>query len=232
MLFELLQSSDIATAAVIVFSYLISFIIATPFHECAHGYMAKWLGDTTAEEQGRLTMNPIAHLDPIGTVALFFFGVGWAKPVPVNPRRARKVSMKAAMAITSAAGPISNFILALIFIFIMKIIIVLSPGSVLALGYHVSNLTIGYLVIALNMIAVINLRIGVFNLVMPIPPFDGSRIFLMFLPTQDYFKIMRYERYIKIIVLVLLFSNILNIPFDKISSLLYNGIDFITSFIC
>ncbi len=232
MIVDILNCGGIAEAAVIIFSYLITFILATPFHECAHGYMAKLLGDTTAEERGRLTMNPIAHLDPMGTIALLIFGVGWANPVPVNPRRARKVSMKAAMAITSAAGPVSNFILAFAFILLMKIIIVVSPGNIGVLGYSVSNYVIGYLVLALNMIAEINLRLGVFNLIMPIPPFDGSRIFLSFLPTEYYFKIMRYERYILIIVLVLLYTNILTVPFGAVSNLLYNGMNFITSFIC
>ncbi len=232
MIVDVLNCGGIAEAAVIIFSYLITFILATPFHECAHGYMAKLLGDTTAEERGRLTMNPIAHLDPMGTIALLIFGVGWANPVPVNPRRARKVSMKAAMAITSAAGPVSNFILAFAFILLMKIIIVVSPGNIGVLGYSVSNYVIGYLVLALNMIAEINLRLGVFNLIMPIPPFDGSRIFLSFLPTEYYFKIMRYERYILIIVLVLLYTNILTVPFGAVSNLLYNGMNFITSFIC
>ena len=232
MIVDVLSCGGIAEAAVIIFSYLITFIIASPFHECAHGYMAKWLGDPTADEHGRLTMNPLAHLDPMGTAALLVFGVGWAKPVPVNPRRARKVPMKAAMAITSAAGPVSNFILALAFMIITKLVIVLFPGNVGVLGYAVSDLTVGYIVLALNMIVQINLRLGVFNLILPIPPFDGSRIFLAFLPTEYYFKIMRYERYIMIAVLVLLYTNILTIPFGVVSTLLYKGMDFITGFIC
>ena len=115
---------------------------------------------------------------------------------------------------------------------IMKIVIVIFPGNVGVLGYAVSDLTVGYMVLALNMIVEINLRLGVFNLIMPIPPFDGSRIMLLFLPTEYYFKIMRYERYIMIIVLVLLYTDILTVPFGAVSSLLYNGMNFITSFIC
>lgn len=237
MIFSLLECSGIAEAAVIVFSYAIIFLLATPVHECAHGYMAKLLGDPTAEEHGRLDLNPIKHLDPMGTIALLFFGVGWANPVPVNPRRARKVSMKTAMALTSVAGPLSNFILALIFVIIMKIVIVIFPGDVGVqlssdLTHYVSDYTIGYIVLALNMIAEINLRLGTFNLIMPIPPFDGSRIMLLFLPTEYYFKIMRYERYIKIIVLVLLYTGVLTIPFGVVSNFIYSGINFITSFIC
>jgi len=233
MIFDIISNPAPINIVITVFSYLIMFILATPFHECAHGYMAKWLGDPTAAEHGRLTMNPIKHMDLMGTIGLLVFGVGWAKPVPVSPRRARKApTMKVAMALTAAAGPLSNFLLALIFILLMKILVVLCPGNVLVYDYSVASTTIGYLVVALNMIANINLRIGVFNLIMPIPPFDGSRIILSFLPTELYFKIMRYERYILIIVLVLLSSNILAIPFGAVSSFLYNGIDFITSFIC
>lgn len=237
MIFSLLKCSGIAEAAVIVFSYAIIFLLATPVHECAHGYMAKLLGDPTAEEHGRLDLNPIKHLDPMGTIALLFFGVGWANPVPVNPRRARKVSMKTAMALTSVAGPLSNFILALIFVIIMKIVIVIFPGNVGVqlssdLTHYVSDYTIGYIVLALNMIAEINLHLGTFNLIMPIPPSDGSRIMLLFLPTEYYFKIMRYERYIKIIVLVLLYTGVLTTPFRVVSNFIYSGINFITSFIC
>ncbi|MBQ8841961.1 MAG: site-2 protease family protein [Ruminiclostridium sp.] len=237
MIFSLLECSGIAEAAVIVFSYAIIFLLATPVHECAHGYMAKLLGDPTAEEHGRLDLNPIKHLDPMGTIALLFFGVGWANPVPVNPRRARKVSMKTAMALTSVAGPLSNFILALIFVIIMKIVIVIFPGNVGVqlssdLTHYVSDYTIGYIVLALNMIAEINLHLGTFNLIIPIPPSDGSRIMLLFLPTEYYFKIMRYERYIKIIVLVLLYTGVLTTPFRVVSNFIYSGINFITSFIC
>ena len=237
MIFSLLECSGIAEAAVIVFSYAIIFLLATPVHECAHGYMAKLLGDPTAEEHGRLDLNPIKHLDPMGTIALLFFGVGWANPVPVNPRRARKVSMKTAMALTSVAGPLSNFILALIFVIIMKIVIVIFPGNVGVqlssdLTHYVSDYTIGYIVLALNMIAEINLHLGTFNLIIPIPPSDGSRIMLLFLPTEYYFKIMRYERYIKIIVLVLLYTGVLTTPFRVVSNFIYSGINFITGFIC
>lgn len=236
MIFDLLQCGSFANGAVIVFSYLVIFILATPIHECAHGYAAKLLGDTTAEEQGRLTLNPIKHLDPMGTICLLIFGIGWANPVPVQTSRMRKVSRKTAMALTAAAGPISNFLLSLVFIIIMKIVIVLFPGGVgvqLSGGimYMVSDFTIGYIVLALDMIASISLALGVFNL-LPIPPFDGSRIFLAFLPAKYYFEIMRYERYIKIIILVLLYTNILTIPFGALSSLIYSGLDFITSFIC
>ncbi|MBO5266105.1 MAG: site-2 protease family protein [Ruminiclostridium sp.] len=221
MLFDLFKCTDVVTAVITVFSYLVILLIAFPIHECSHGYAAKLLGDDTAEEQGRLTLNPISHLDPMGTIGLLVFGIGWAKPVPVQPRRARKVSQKTAMALTAAAGPLSNVIVSLIFMIIMKLVIVFGETSTTTL----------YLVLAFQMVININLNLGVFNL-LPIPPFDGSRIFFAFLPTKYYFAIMRYERFIMMAVLLLLYTGILSIPFSIVSNLIYTGLDFITSFIC
>ncbi|MBQ8411725.1 MAG: site-2 protease family protein, partial [Ruminiclostridium sp.] len=129
MLFDLFKCTDVVTAVITVFSYLVILLIAFPIHECSHGYAAKLLGDDTAEEQGRLTLNPISHLDPMGTIGLLVFGIGWAKPVPVQPRRAIKVSQKTAMALTAAAGPLSNVIVSLIFMIIMKLVIVFGETS-------------------------------------------------------------------------------------------------------
>lgn len=221
MLFDLFKCTDVATAVITVFSYLVILLIAFPIHECAHGFAAKLLGDNTAEEQGRITLNPISHLDPMGTIGLLVFGIGWAKAVPVQPRRARKVSQKTAMALTAAAGPLSNVFVSLIFMIIMKLVIVFGETSSTTL----------YLVLALQMVININLNLGVFNL-LPIPPFDGSRLFFAFLPTKYYFAIMRYERFIMMAVLLLLYTGILSIPFGIVSSLIYTGLDFITGFIC
>ncbi len=232
MIFDIIKSESIVNAVVITFSYLVILFIAFPIHECAHAFVAKLLGDTTAEEQGRITLNPISHLDPMGTIGLLVFGIGWAKAVPVTPYRARKVSQKTAMALTAAAGPISNVIVSLGFMIIAKIVIVasgLNDTAVLLTGQYPS--TAYYVVQALLMIVNINLSLGVFNL-LPIPPFDGSRLFFAFLPNKWYFAIMQYERYIMIAVLVLLYTGILSIPFGIVSSLLYNGLDFITGFIC
>ena len=221
MLFDLFKCTDVVTAVITVFSYLVILLIAFPIHECAHGFAAKLLGDNTAEEQGRITLNPISHLDPMGTIGLLVFGIGWAKAVPVQPRRARKVSQKTAMALTAAAGPLSNVFVSLIFMIVMKLVIVFGETSSTTL----------YLVLALQMVININLNLGVFNL-LPIPPFDGSRLFFAFLPTKYYFAIMRYERFIMMAVLLLLYTGILSIPFGIVSSLIYTGLDFITGFIC
>ncbi|MBQ7835169.1 MAG: site-2 protease family protein [Ruminiclostridium sp.] len=222
MLFDLMKAGGAADIAVIVFSYLVILLIAFPIHECSHAFVAKMLGDNTAEEEGRITLNPFSHLDPMGTIGIMIFGIGWAKSVPINPRRARKVSQKTAMALTAAAGPISNVLVSLIFMIAEKIVIVASG---------LNDPTAFYVASALDMVLSINLSLAVFNL-LPIPPFDGSRIFLAFLPTKYYFSIMRYERFIMIGILVLLYTGILSIPFGILTNLLYSGLDFITGFIC
>lgn len=223
MLFKLFESGgDLLTIVVTIFSYLVIILIAFPIHESSHALMAKLLGDNTAAEQGRITLNPLKHLDPLGTIGMLVFGVGWAKPVPVQPYRARKVPMRAAMALTAAAGPVSNVIVSLIVLIIEKIIIVTANPI---------DMTTLYIIMALEMIISINLFLGAFNL-LPIPPFDGSRIFLSFLPDKLYFGIMKYEEIIKFAILALMFSGKLSLPFHWLADLIYSGLDFITSFIC
>lgn len=219
MLRYLMGGADPLTIIMSLFAILVVLLVATPVHECAHGWMAKALGDDTAERSGRLTLNPIHHLDLLGTICMFLFGIGWGKPVPVNPSRCRKVkSGKTAMALTALAGPVSNILLSLIFMIIYKVVFY-TCGSVANIAYFLS---------ALIFIIDINLFLAVFNLI-PIPPFDGSRILLAFLPTKWYFGIMKYERYIQIGILLLLWSGILSIPLNIASSWLFNGLDFITT---
>lgn len=219
MLRYLMGGADPLTIIMSLFAILVVLLVATPVHECAHGWMAKALGDDTAERSGRLTLNPIHHLDLLGTICMLLFGIGWGKPVPVNPSRCRKVkSGKTAMALTALAGPVSNILLSLIFMIIYKVVFY-TCGSVANIAYFLS---------ALIFIIDINLFLAVFNLI-PIPPFDGSRILLAFLPTKWYFGIMKYERYIQIGILLLLWSGILSIPLNIASSWLFNGLDFITT---
>lgn len=221
-LFSAISAGNAVSAVIIVFSYLVILLVAFPIHECAHGFVAKLLGDSTAEEQGRISLMPFSHIDPMGTIGLLVFGIGWAKSTPINPRRARKVSQKTALALTAAAGPVANLLFSLVFMIAAKIILV-TTGAETATTY--------YLVQAFNTVININLGLTVFNL-LPIPPFDGSRIIFAFLPTKYYFSIMRYERYIMIGILVLLWTGILSIPMAILENLLYSGLDFITSFIC
>lgn len=219
MLRYLLGGADALTIIMSLFAILVVLLVATPVHECAHGWMAKALGDDTAERSGRLTLNPVHHLDLLGTICMLLFGIGWGKPVPINPSRCRKVkSGKTAMALTALAGPVSNILLSLIFMIIYKVVFY-TCGSVANIAYFLS---------ALVFIIDINLFLAVFNLI-PIPPFDGSRILLAFLPTKWYFGIMKYERFIQIGILMLLWSGILSLPLNIVSNWLFNGLDFITT---
>lgn len=176
----------------------LSILITLSVHEFSHAYAAHKLGDNTALLMGRLTLNPLKHIDPIGAICMLFFRFGWAKPVPINPRNFRKP--KRDFAISSLAGPLSNLILALFCAFVYLLILALTKDSLMAynLGIKETDFTYHLIVNTLDLFALlhyINVGFAVFNLI-PIPPLDGSRILNVILPSRLYFKIMRYERYI------------------------------------
>ena len=181
--------------------YLLSAVaalIALTVHEYCHGYAAYRLGDNTAKNMGRLTLNPIKHIDPYGAICMVLFHVGWAKPVPVNARNFK--DPKKGFAITAAAGPASNLILgffsALIYLLVFALVKDLTFTSK-TFGYLLISNTLSFLYIFHS----INIGLGLFNL-LPIPPFDGSRLLNVFLPPKTYFAIMKYEKQIYIGVLV------------------------------
>lgn len=184
--------------------------------------MAYLLGDDTGMRSGRVTLNPIRHWDPMGTIGILTVGIGWGKPAPVNPVRGRKVSARAFMAITAAAGPISNILLSYIFMLIGKLIWFLFGAS--------NPEVVIYVYYAFIMAARINISLAVFNLI-PIPPFDGSRILLVFLKERTYFKLMQYEQYIMIGVLLICWTGILNVPLTFLNKAVMSFLDFTTSFV-
>ena len=151
-------------------------LVAITFHEFAHGFAAYKLGDNTAKNEGRLSLNPLDHLDPLGTAMMIFAGFGWGKPVNVNPRNyTRKISMEKGEAIVAFAGPLMNFILAILFSIIYFAICKFSSEEFL-------STTIGGIILALLYATVsVNMGLGVFNLI-PLPPLDGSKIIRPFLP--------------------------------------------------
>lgn len=211
----LFRGLDLTTMLARVIVLLTAFSV----HEFAHAWAANKLGDRTAEFQGRLTLNPKAHLDPIGSISILLFGFGWAKPVPVNPNNFHSVSYKTGMAITSLAGPFSNILMAYIALAIWKVFAYA--------GVFVENSFLSELIT--NMI-LINLVLAVFNL-LPIPPLDGSKILAIILPDRHYYRLMQYERYFFIILIVLMTSGILSRPMNALLSIMYFGLDFLTKYI-
>lgn len=172
-------------------------LIAITFHEFAHGYVAYKLGDDTAKNEGRLSLNPLDHLDPIGTVLLLVAGFGWGKPVNVNPRNYnRNISMEKGEAIVSAAGPLMNFILAFVFIIIYYVIRKFANTT-----FMVS--TIGYgIMLVIQLTVTINIGLGVFNL-LPLPPLDGSKIIKPILPNNAKQFLTNNEQIFYIIFIIL-----------------------------
>lgn len=192
---------------------------AMPVHECAHGYAADRLGDNTPRNQGRLTLNPLAHLDIMGSIFLIFVGFGWAKPVRVDPRNFRKP--KRDMALTSLAGPASNIGFALIVMIVFKLLFGIWPAY-----RHVSWIPI-LLDLLLTMVFT-NLSLAVFNL-LPIPPLDGSKIFGAILPEKYYYFMMRYERYVIVLLFILLYFGVLSTPLRALATWLLQGLDLLTA---
>lgn len=192
-------------------------LIAIPFHEAAHALVSHWLGDDTAVLAGRLSLNPLRHFDPLGALCMLIGGVGWAKPVGVNPRNYK--NPKVGMAISAAAGPISNFLLAWVSMILYKCVIYSGLGGL-----------VPALMLFLYDMVVMNLSLGVFNLI-PVPPFDGSRIVLLFLPQRLYFKAMQYERQIMLIVLLLVFFGLLNRPLSIVVNFMWELLVGLTGFV-
>ena len=178
--------------------------ISLSFHELAHGWVAYKLGDDTASLQGRLTLNPLAHLDPIGSLVFivsslnFGRGIGWAKPVPINPARFdRKYTMKKGIMLTSLAGPTANLILATGSVILLYLV----ATAGLAMKSTESPVVSIFLALFERMYFA-NITLAVFNL-LPIPPLDGYKVFGAILPNQLYYSLMRVERYIGMVFLVL-----------------------------
>jgi len=172
-------------------------LICITIHELAHGYTAYKLGDSTAKDMGRLTLNPIKHIDPIGLLMMLMVGFGWAKPVPVDMRNFKYP--KWYMAISAFAGPLSNMILAVIVMFIAGFVAI-------PLGSNANDITMTIFTL-LRITVFLNIALAVFNM-LPFPPLDGSKVLFSLLPEKWYYKVLRYERYGMIVLLVIMSSQL------------------------
>ncbi|WP_290913054.1 site-2 protease family protein [Eubacterium sp.] len=217
-IFRYIQQGEYLLAIIAVLSRCFVVFCCLPIHELAHGLMAHLLGDDTAKREGRLSLNPFAHLNPIGTVMIFLFGIGYANPVPINPRNFK--NEKGGMALTALAGPLANLLMGFVsvwgFFIFTKFTGSSSIGSAVAYFFLYS--------------AQINVMLAVFNL-FPIPPLDGSKILAAVLPDKIYYKYMMYERYIMIALMILLFTGVLDTPISFLTSKLLNFISILPNLV-
>ncbi len=197
-------------------------LIALTFHEFAHAWAANKLGDETPKVQGRLNLNPLSHIDPVGFIFLIVAGFGWGKPVQIDPRNFNgKHSISKAEAIVSAAGPIMNFILAFVFLIIYYILFVVT-GALNGLSMQWQQIIFA----VISYIISINIGLGVFNLI-PIPPLDGSKILMHFLPYKGKEWFYKNQQIFYIIFLILLVTNLSSAILTPIFSAVFSGLDWV-----
>ncbi|WP_291503463.1 site-2 protease family protein [Acutalibacter sp.] len=212
-------SVDIVTVAAQVLAIIFVIICILPLHELAHGWIAYKLGDPTAKLERRLTLNPLASVDPIGTVWLFLFGFGWARPVPVDPRYFRKP--KRDMAIVALAGPVSNLLAALVGALLLNVMVVIA-------GHNGVNSVLYFVYTLLSYYVMVNVTLAAFNL-LPIPPLDGSRILGAFLSDRALETYYRYQNVFVMVLFVLMFSGAFSGPLYAIESAMSKGIFWIAA---
>lgn len=199
----------------------IVFIIAIVVHEYAHGIVAYKLGDPTAKYAGRLSLNPLSHLDVIGAVCLIVFGFGWAKPVPINPMYFK--DRKRDSAWVSLAGPLANIMLALLFTVLIGVYWAYSPA-------HFTG-TSGFITILLEQLVATNVGFAVFNLI-PIPPLDGSKILGAFLSNSAYYRYMRYEHFGFPLLIILSVTGVLGSFLQMFIVPICNGLSYLAMYVC
>ncbi len=214
MLSNLLYGGDPREFVIHLLLSLPIILLSLSLHETAHAIAANKLGDPTAKNLGRITLNPLKHLDPIGFICMLLCGFGWANPVPINSRNLKKPRRD--MALAAAAGPVSNLLLAFVFVILIKISFMLMPDYFVSVKtFELANILIEFLSIGVSL----NITLAVFNL-LPVPPLDGSRMLYVFLPQKQYFGLMKYERYISLGIMFLLLFGVL----DPIISFVSNKI--------
>lgn len=208
------------------FTYLLNMLLSVipalvciTLHELSHGLVAYRLGDDTAKKAGRLTLNPIKHLDIMGLIMMVVFHFGWAKPVPVNMYKFK--NPKRGMAITALAGPVSNIIIAVVFLFIYGLLYI--PLYMSSVGQYFLQM--------IMITAYISIGLAVFNLI-PVPPLDGSKVLFSLMSDESYYKLMRYERYGTIVMMLLVATGVLGKPLDAAVEWLYQAFIPVAQFAC
>lgn len=223
MVYELIAlfqgNGDFFSVIIHILAILMVIFLVLPFHEWAHAWVASLLGDTSVKYRGRLSLNPLSHIDYMGALCLLLFGFGWAKPVPVDDRNFK--NPKIGMAITALAGPVANIVAGIAGGFIFYGLAYLTPGVVTnKIGY--------YFMMFLQYYIVLNCSLAVFNLI-PIPPLDGSKVLFAFLPDKWVYKFYQYQQYFTIALFALIWIGVLNVPLNFLQSLVFNVIDFVCS---
>ena len=207
MLLDILNGGyDWSDLLVAIVCYVVLILVMLPIHELAHAWVAVKLGDYTPRWHGRLTFNPFAHLDLIGTAMLVICGFGYAKPVPVNPRNFR--NPRRDMALVALAGPVSNLLMAAVVLLLLRVSVFIFPVW--------SPLAVSIVSLLVNIFVQINIGLAVFNL-LPIPPLDGSRIFSAVLPPRLSFWMAQNEQQIRLFLFILLATGALSRPLSILS---------------
>lgn len=220
-LYELFRgNSNLQTIIIQLLALLTVIFLILPFHEWAHAFAASKLGDTGIKQRGRLTLNPLSHIDPIGALCLLLFGFGWAKPVPVDSRYFK--NPKIGMAITAFAGPLANIVAGFAGIIIFNCLYYLAPGFSRGTEFGV------YVLLFLTFYAQVNVNLAVFNL-LPIPPLDGSKILFTILPDKAVAFCYRYQMFFFIALFALVSYGPLKYVLSALSGGLYSGMSWLAS---